>query len=152
MGVQTQVICGQGNLTVDLLRGIWRVFCLFISMSNQCKWFERPFATKNTAYHFMQLFRGKFLVCSMWDSSLENSYQPSARQNATLNTREKWKFRVWRTLSFTHWLTSLSLRLLGNFYKQLHLRDLSLFITCVGRGRGQVWRALLMDDFAGVTI
>lgn len=107
MGVLTQSICGQGNLTVDLLRGIWRVFCLFISMSNQCKWFERPFATKNTAYHFMQLLRGKFLVCSMWNSSPWKSL--SALSQAKCYIKYARKIELWS-------MENLKLYTLANFF------------------------------------
>ena len=44
------------------------------------------------------------------------------------------------------------IKIMENFYKQLHLRELSLFITCGGRGRGQGWRALSVEGFARVTI
>ena len=63
-GYSNPVLFGQGNLRVDILGCIWRVFFLFISISKQCKWFGRSFATKNPGYQFVQLFRRKFLAIS----------------------------------------------------------------------------------------
>ena len=36
-GYSNPVLFGQGNLRVDILGCIWRVFFLFISISKQCK-------------------------------------------------------------------------------------------------------------------
>ena len=104
---------------------------LFISISKQCEWFGRPFATKNTGYQFMQLFRRKFLVISCETHPLKIIISPQLGKMLHHEIREK-KY-VWRTI--THWPASSS-GLPENFYKQPHLRDLSLFIICRWEGAG----------------